>query len=60
MTVKLGSIWFWLKKNDSDFYFLKTFFYVTSGLVDMTSVKFHLRISFLFYVGLIHNLVKEI
>ena len=33
---------------------------VTSGLVDMTSRKFRLRISFLFYVGLSHRLVKEI
>ena len=41
-------------------YFLKNIFYVTSGLVDMPSLKFQLRISFLFYVGFSHNLVKEI
>ena len=41
-------------------YFLKNIFYVTSGLVDMTSFKFQLRISFLFYVGFSQNLVKEI
>ena len=39
---------------------LKNIFYVTSGLVDMPSLKFQLRISFLFYVGFSHNLVKEI
>ena len=38
----------------------KNIFYVTSGLVDMRSLKFQLRISFLFYVGFSHNLVKEI
>ena len=41
-------------------YFLKNIFDVTSGLVDMPSLKFQLRISFLFYVGFSHNLVKEI
>ena len=41
-------------------YFLKNIFYVTSGLVDMPSLKFQLRISFLFYVGFSHNVVKEI
>ena len=41
-------------------YFLKNIFYVTTGLVDMPSLKFQLRISFLFYVGFSHNLVKEI
>ena len=41
-------------------YFLKNIFYVTSGLVDMPSLKFQLRISFLFYVGFRHNLVTEI
>ena len=41
-------------------YFLKNIFYVTSGLVDKPSLKFQLRISFLFYVGFSHNLVKEI
>ena len=41
-------------------YFLKNIFYVTSGLVDMPLLKFPLRISFLFYVGFSHNLVKEI
>ena len=33
---------------------------VTSGLADMTSWKFQLQISFLFYVGLSNKLVKEI
>ena len=41
-------------------YFLKNIFYVTSGPVDMPSFKFQLRLSFLFYVGFSHNLVKEI
>ena len=41
-------------------YFLKNIFYVTSSHVDMPSLKFQLRISFLFYVGFSHNLVKEI
>ena len=41
-------------------YFLKNIFYVTSDLEDMPSLKFQLRISFLFYVGSSHNLVKEI
>ena len=41
-------------------YFFKNIFYVTSGLVDMPSLKFQLWISFLFYVGFSHNLVKEI
>ena len=41
--------------------FRKTHFcYVTSGLVDMASLKFPLRISFLNYLELSHNLVKEI
>ena len=40
--------------------FPKNIFYVTSGLADMTLLKFQLRISFLFYVGLSHNLVKGI
>ena len=44
----------------NDRVFLKNIFYVTSGLEDMPSLKFQLRISFLFYVGLSHNLVKEI
>ena len=44
--------WQWL------LFLLKKF--VTSGLADMTSWKFQLRISFLFYVGLSHKLVKEI
>ena len=38
----------------------KILFKVTSGLADMTSLSFQLRISLLFYVGLSHNLVTEI
>ena len=40
------------------FFFVKFFFYVTSGLTDMTSLKFQLRISFSFYFGLSHNLFR--
>ena len=46
------------KQNDDDFYFVKVFFYVTSGLVHMTSFKFQLRISFSFYFGLSYNLFR--
>ena len=35
-------------------------FYVTSGLANMTSLCFQLRISLLLYVGLSHKLVREI
>ena len=46
------------KQNDDDFYFV--IFYVTSGLTNMTSLCFHLRISLPLYVGLSHKLVREI
>ena len=58
--VVLISNLFWSKQNDDDFYFVKTFFYVTSGLADMTSLKFQLRTSFLFYFGLSHNLFRVV
>ena len=35
-------------------------FKVTSGLAEMTSLSFQLRISLLFYIRLIHNLVTEV
>ena len=38
----------------------KVFFYVTSGLANMTSSNFRLQISLLFFVGLSHNLVRVI
>ena len=44
----------------NDGVFRKNIFYVTSDVVDMPSLKFQLRISFLFYVGFSHNFVKEI
>ena len=40
--------------------FISQFFYVTSGLANMTSLCFQLRISLLLYVGLSHKLVREI
>ena len=51
---------FQLRQNDDDFYFVKSTFYVTSGLANMTSLNFQLRISLLLYVGLSHKLVWEI
>ena len=42
------------------FYFWRITFKVTSGLADMTSLSFQLRISLLFYVLLNHNLVTEV
>ena len=44
--------WHWFRKN--------ALFYVTFGLIEITSLSFQLRISLLFYVGLSHNLVREI
>ena len=44
--------WWWLLFRK------KVFFYVTSGLVHMTSFKFQLRISFSFYFGLSYNLFR--
>ena len=46
--------WWWLS------FLKKIFFYVTSGLTDMTSLKFQLRISFLFYFWLSHNFVRVV
>ena len=45
--------WWWL-------YFVESTFYVTSGLANMTSLSFQLRVSLLLYVGLNHKLVREI
>ena len=45
--------WRWL-------FFVKNTFYVTSGLANMTSWSFQLRIYLLLYVGLSHKLVREI
>ena len=39
---------------------LRVLFYVTSGLANMTSLCFHLRISLLLYVWMSQNLVREI
>ena len=40
--------------------FISYFFYFTSGLANMTSLCFQLRIYFLLYVGSSHKLVREI
>ena len=42
------------------FIWYESLFYVTSGLTDMTSWNFQLRISILFFFGLSHNLIGEI
>ena len=47
-----------LKAEWSFLLFRTKHFYVTSGLADMTSLNFQLRISLLFFVGLSHNLVR--
>ena len=41
-------------------FFVRITFKVTSGLADMTSLNFQLRISLLFYVWLVHNLVTGV
>ena len=41
-------------------YFGESTFYVTSGLANMMSLSFQLRISLLLYVGLSHKLIREI
>ena len=45
---------------DNDFYFVELLSYVTSGLADIKTLNFFLRISLLFYHGSSHNLVREI
>ena len=53
--------YFGKKQYDDDFNFVKkTLFYVTSGLADMVSLNFQLRISLLFFVGLSYTLVRVI